>query len=338
METGQFATDISQLAEQTVDTTVQTTAAPSSEATPTDTTEQTTEAPKQTEETEITVIDTLKALYGVEDELPNEVEGIQKLIDNVGTKKAATLLEEKYGKYPVMKELEAHLEAGKSLESFFNVKQVETSKLPIYKLTGDDKKDAELKAHYKEVIKADSLEKGMSETQIKRMIEAGELEGTLFEDYEDSVKSWNGRRDAQAQSITQQEEQQRLNAIAEEKEVVQKINTLIDAGTIGEAIIPVAERADFKKFQLEQDSKGLTKRDEAIAKLPLEKSLLIDYLIFKDFKIKGLTFMPSRTQSLASLNNKRTGTLNGGNDGNEGEITRLPASIAGIDFSQLHTQ
>lgn len=332
METGQFATDISLLEDQApLDTTNQTTAAPSSEATPADTTVETTEAPAQGEggsnEEELTVIDQLKAMYQVEDELPNEIEGIQKLVDKVGATKAEALLKEKFDKYPVMGELEKHLSEGKSIESFFNVKQVETSKLPLHKLTGDDKKDAELKTYYKDVIKADALEKGMSDNQIKRLIEAGDLEGTLFEDYEESVKSWNARRDNEAKNITQAEEAQRLADIESEKEIITKINTIIDAGTIGEAIIPVAERAEFKKFQLEQDTKGFTARDKAIAALPLEKNLLIDYLIYKDFKIKGLQFAPSRIQTLATLNKGRLGTLNGGGEGNGAEQQRLPAGI-----------
>lgn len=343
--TGQFAEDIANLESQdtTVDTTVQTTTAPSQATadtttdTTTDTTVQTTAAPEG-DDKEVTVIDQLKTLYGVTDEFENSIEGLQKFVDTLTPKQAEKVLEEKFTKYPVMRELEAHLEAGKSLESFFNVKQVETSKLPIYKLTGDDKKDAETKAYFKDVIKANGAELGLTEKQVSRMIEAGELEGSLEEDYKEAVESWNGRRDVQAKQLSQQEEQQRLADIEEQKQVVTKINTLIDAGTVGEAIIPKAEREEFKKFQLLQDDKGVTARDKAIGALSLEKSLLIDYLIFKDFKIKGLTFAPSKVQQLADLNNKRAGTVVGGNGGNAAEGARLPDGILQMDFSRLQTQ
>lgn len=344
--TGQFAGDIANLESQdtTIDTTVQTTAAPSQATadtttdTTTDTTVQTTAAPNADDDKPITVIDQLKTIYGVTEEFENSVEGLQQFVDALTPKQAEKVLEEKFTKYPVMRELEAHLEAGKSLESFFNVKQVETSKLPLYKLVGDEKKDAETKAYFKEVIKADALEKGLTEKQINRMIEAGELEGTIEEDYKEAVQSYNGRRDAQALQLTQAEEQQRLADIEEQKEVVTKINTLIDAGIVGEAIIPKAEREEFKKFQLLQDDKGITPRDKAIQALSLEKSLLIDYLIFKDFKIKGLTFTANKTQQLADLNDKRKGTLNNGTEGNAAEGARLPDGILQMDFSRLQTQ
>lgn len=341
METGQFATDIAGLAPQ--ETTTDTTAAPV--VATAETTTETIEAPAVTTEGNegddkpVTVIDQLKTLYSIDEgDFENDIEGIQKFIDALTPKQAQKVLDEKFTKYPVMKELEAHLEAGKSLESFFNVKQVETSKLPIYKLSGDEKKDAETKAYFKEVIKANGAEMGLTEKQISRMIEAGDLEGSLEEDYQEAVKSWNGRRDAQTQALTQQQEQQKIKEETEQKDIVLKINTLIDAGTVGEAIIPKAEREDFKKFQLLQDDKGTTARDIAISKLSLEKSLLIDYLIFKDFKIKGLTMAPNKVQQLADLNNKRPAPLNGGGGGNAGEVTKLPSAFNDFDFSKLQPQ
>lgn len=341
--TNQFASDIQNLDPQdtTLDTTVQTTTMASGATVDTtiDTTVQTTTAPDTDDDKEVTVIDQLKTIYGITEEFDNSVEGIQKFVDNLTPKQAEKALEEKFNKYPVMRELEAHLEAGKSLDSFFNVKQVETSKLPIYTLVGDEKKDAETKAYFKEVIKANGAELGLTEKQISRMIEAGELEDTLEEDYKEAVGSWNMRRDAQAQQITKAEEQQRATDLEEQKEVVTKINTLIDTGVIGEAVIPKAEREDFKKFQLLQDDKGITARDKAIDALSLEKSLLIDYLIFKDFKIKGFTFAPSKAQQVADLNDKRKGTLgNNGGGGNAADTTRLPDGIANLDFSRLQTQ
>jgi hypothetical protein len=287
----------------------------------------------------LTVIDQLKSTYGIDDDLPNEVEGIQQLVEKVKLNAKSEGIAEKFAEKPILAELDKHLSEGKSVQSFFQVREVESGKLQEVALTGDDTEKAKIMAYYKEVIKADAFEKGMSERQVNRILESAELEGTVEEDYKEALTSWNSRKDQEAASISQAEAQRVADEQAEAIETVNQINKLVDAGTIGNAIIPVADRAEFKKFLLEQDAQGLSARDRKLAELGLDKNLLIDYLVFKDFSIKGLVAAPSNKQTLADLNKSRTNRLGGeGAGGNAADQTKLPESLRLTNFSELTPQ
>lgn len=341
-----FAQSISGLAEQEQpdSTTIETTIAP--EGTTVETTEapegvttETTEAPSGEEQAELTIIDELKAQYGVEDVLENSVEGLNALIEKVTTKAKADAIKAKLEANPVLSQLDAHLAAGKSLESFFQVKQIEAQKIEVPKLTGDEKADAENKAYYKDVMRANYKATGLSDKQINRIIESSELEGTLYEDASEAAGDWNRRTEAQVAQVTQQEEQDRLAAIEADKKIMAEIDSTLTAGTLNGAVIPVDDRVAMKKFTLEMNEQGLTARDIAFSKLSLEKQLLIDYLVFKDFNIKGLTMAPSKSADLNSLRkpNPLNGT-NGSGGNNSADQGPLPERIRTLDFKQLNGQ
>lgn len=307
--------------------TEQTTEAPK----PTGTTEQTTEAPAQEggeeNQGEATIIDTLRTQYGIEDALDNNIEGVQSLIEKVSAKAKAEAIKAQYDANPVLGQLAQHIEAGRSIESFFEVKQIEANTITLPTLTGDEKKDAEIKQYYKDVIKANYKQQGLSDKQIGRIIESAELEGTIEDDAKEAAGAWNGRVTAQSQAAAQKAEADRLQAIEDDKKIVTSINTLIDGGKLNGAIIPQDDRQPLKDFMLKQDEKGFTPRDYAFAKLTLEQQAIIDYLVFKDFKLKG--FVAPAAVSLDSLkgNNPLAGNNNNnqGGSGNAAETKPLPA-------------
>lgn len=344
--TGQspFSQTIAQL--ETQGTTEETTVAvgTTEQTTVAATTEQTTTAPEgtSTETTEApvdaTIIDELRTQYGVEDVLDNTVEGVQSLIEKVSDKAKVQALKEKFEARPILGALDAHLEAGKSLESFFEVKQVEAQQITLPKLTGDDKQDAQAKAYYKQVITANLKATGISDKQVGRIIESSELENSLFEDAEEAATSWNNRIKAQAQQISQQEEQARLKAIEDDKKTVADINKLIDGGVVNGAVIPTEERQALKDFMLKQDDKGNTARDIKLSQLTLEQWAVIDYMLFKDFKLKGFTMAGNKGQP---LNLERKNPLNNNGDaagGNAAETRPLPSGIKTLDFRTLNGQ
>lgn len=300
---------------------------------PEGTTNDTTEAPA-----DLTIIDELRTQYGVEDVLENTVEGLQTLVEKVTAKSKQDAIKEKFEARPILGALDAHLEAGKSLESFFEVKQVEAQRIELPKLTGDDKQDAQAKAFYKQVMTANYKATGLSDKQITRIIESSELENSLFDDATEAANSWNQRIDATAKQITEQEEQQRLSAIEADKKIMKDIATILDTGTLNGAVIPVADRQAMKDFTLKVDDKGITPRDVAFSKLTLEQQLLIDYLVFKQFNIKGFTQAAPRG---TPLNLDRKNPLSGGNDGGSGNAAEnkpLPDRIRTLDFKTLNGQ
>lgn len=305
---------------------------------PVGTTEQTTEAPQGNEEgQESTIIDTLRTQYGVEDVLDNSIEGVQSLIEKVAAKAKEDAIKAKFDTNPVLAALDAHIAAGKSVESFFEVKQIEANILTLPPLTGDEKKDAEIKQYYKDVIKANYKEQGLSDKQIGRILESAELEGTVEDDAKEAANAWNSRVQSRAQATAQAAEAERLAAIEADKKIIADINALVDGGKLNGAIIPQVDRQPLKDFMLKTDDKGFTPRDYAFAKLTLEQQAIIDYLVFKQFNLKGFV-APPPAASLETLkgNNPLAGGNNssGGGNGNAAEIKPLPP----FDFNKLNKQ
>lgn len=340
-----FSQRIASLADQTISNTASTTA--DTTIAPAGTTADTTEAPLGTtadtttapeSEAPATVIDSLRTQYGIEDVLDNSIEGVQSLIAKVTEKAQADAIKAKFESNPILSQLDAHIAAGKSIESFFQVKQVEANKISLPPLTGDEKQDAQIKQYYKNVITANYKESGLSDKQISRIIESSELENTLEDDAKESATSWNSRIDAKTQQINQSEEQARLQAIEDEKKIVADINTLIDAGKLNGAVIPQADRQALKDFMLKQDDKGFTPRDYAFSKLTLEQQAVIDYLVYKNFNLKGFHAPAPVTLDTLKAANPLVNNNSGDGGGNEADKTKLPTSLTGLNFNQLRTQ
>ncbi len=324
---------------------IDTTTAPDSTTTDTtSTTDQTTDAPDSTTTdttdapAEATIIDELKAQYGVDEELENSVEGLQSLITKVTEKSKAEALKAKFEARPILGQLDAHLESGKSIESFFEVKSIEAQKITLPKLTGDEKADAQAKAYFKQVMSANYKASGLSDKQIQRIIESSELDNTLLEDAEEAAADWNKKIDSEVTSRTQQEETARLAQIEADKQTIANINTILSTGKLNGAVIPVEDVQAMKDFTLKTDDKGFTPRDHAFSKLTLEQQLLIDYLVYKNFNIKGLTIAAPKG---TPLNLPRKNPLVGndtGSEGNAAEKNNLPPSLRTLDFKQLNGQ
>lgn len=303
---------------------------------PEGTTDNTTDAP--TDDTPNTIIDVLRTQYGVDEALDNSIEGVQALIEKVSAKAKEDAIKAKLESNPILSQLDAHLQAGKSLDSFFQVKQVEAQKITLPPLTGDEKGDTQIKAYYKNVISANYKEAGLSDKQIARIIESSELENTLEADAQESAEAWNSRIDNKISQTNQAEEAARLQAIEDEKQIIADINKLVDGGKLNGAIIPQGDRQPLKDFMLKQDDKGYTARDYAFSKLTLEQQAVIDYLVFKNFNLKG--FHAPAPISLDTLKgNNPLVNNNGGDAGSNAAATgALPKSLTGLDFGQLSKQ
>lgn len=336
-----FASSINKLESQESTTDQTTTAQTTDQTTIAQTTDQTTVAPQTTDETtqvpEPTIIDYLKQTSGIEGEFENSVDGITSLIAKTREAGAADGLNKKFEQYPVLKQLEEHLTSGKSMESFFQVQQINTNRIEVPKLTSDDKQDAEAKAFYKDVIRANAKAIGLSDKQITRIIDSSDLENTLYEDAVENATSWNERQDRQAQAVIQQEESGRLASIEAEKKLVKTINDIIDVGTLNGATIPQNERPAFKDFILKLDEQGLAERDKAIQSLTTEQWMILDYILFKKFDVKGLVQI-KKIPDLGTLKGSPLVNNNGNTGGNAAEKDRLPGSLIGLDFKRLQSQ
>lgn len=333
-----FASQINQLAQAdsiVVDTTVAPSITDDTTVAPNSVTDDTTAAPVD-EPGEQTVIDYLRTTSGITDEFENSPEGLVKFVDKVRETSASTGLTQKFEQRPILKALDEHIEAGKSIESFFQVQQINANKIDVPKLTGDDKVDAQNKSFYKDVITANMKAVGMTDKQITRVIDSSELENTLYEDAVESATAWNGRQDAQAQQLTQAEELRYKEELAQATKTITDITAIITKGIINGSILPANERQPFQDFILKYDDKGMAERDRKIASLSLEKSLLLDYLLFKDFDVKGLKPI-TKVQPLDSVN-RLAGNNSGAGGDNAADSGNVPITLQNLNFSSLQAQ
>lgn len=334
-----FAQQISQLPDPLVnDTTTapltnDTTVAPlASDTTTAPLTNDTTQADDNQEQT---VVDYLRTTEGITDPFENSVEGLVQLVNKVKETASDIKLKEKFTQRPILAQLDKHLEDGKSIESFFQVQQINANKIEVPKLTGDDKLDAQNKVYYKDVIVANLRASGLNDKQVARIIDSSELENSLYEDAVEAADSWNKRQDARAAQVTQQEEEYIRKQVEDTKKTIEDITNIVTKGTINNSVIPANERQSFLDFLIKTDDKGMAERDRKLADLPLDKYLLFDYLLFKNFDVKGLQPVAPKVQPITTLN-KMTG--GGGSSGNEADKNVLPPSLAGMDFRQLRKQ
>lgn len=244
-----------------------------------DTIEVSTEITNDVSDQDKVLAQSLFALVGIEvdDESLKDtsIEGIAEIIKNHNTLKETQF---KDFEDPEIQELAAWKKQGGDLESFKAApKRIEYSKIEV--------SDTNLETA--ESLMLDILkDKGLDEDEAKEQIDFYKDRGTLVK----NTKKELDRLDSLNATLVEDYKAEKLKeAKANEEAIIEtwkKVTESIESSKIGNFEIPKNEKESFKKYIL-PDEKGFSKSFEKREKLTLEQHLLIDYLIFKDFKIEG---------------------------------------------------
>lgn len=186
-------------------------------------------------------------------------------------------------------ELVKHKAAGGTLDSFKEKKMIE--KLPdSFDRESEDAEELAEKIYVEHFTRL-----GLKQSRIKAALEDAKDSGELFDEVDEIVKNNKQvflKQNEEKIKLEKKERDDQLKQIAEVNSLLDEV--IVKKGSLdGRINIPQEERKEFRQFL------NSSKRDELWEKLPVEKLALIDYILFKDFNLKGLE--KATKQSIPSI-------------------------------------
>lgn len=173
-----------------------------------------------------------------------------------------------------LKSLAEWKKAGKSVASWKATQEAENFNFEIKKedIEGQEKI---VRNHYKDL--------GLSEKRINALIEQAKDDDELFAEAEKVVAEVKATLKANAAAKAKQEEDAAKVAAKEKEDSINLLTGIIKGGKLdNRLVIPEKERADFNKYIFS------AAREEKWSKLTPEQELLMEYILFKDFEVKGV--------------------------------------------------
>ena len=249
----------------------------------------------------------LKDEHGQPKVYEESVEGVFSFANDLAEVKAQKEIDEFFEQMPEVKDFADFMMKGGKKEDYFKVEKVsnvditdekgqEDAVLKNFKLKGFDDKKA--KTFLKMIIDSNTLE-----------AEAKDAEKEL-KAYDDNVEK---RTKLEREEAFRREQQ-------EVKEHWKGIENIDSKGQLVNYTIPDAERSNFFDYISRRvDNNGNTQISLAKAKMPVERHLELDYLIFKGFDFSKLVKSEINKEKVKSLK-ERIGRNAGVNSANDTKI------------------
>lgn len=244
--------------------------------------------------TETSVVEDLIKDWGLDsDQIKNEffkdfdfkddsIDNIKKLSEIKEYFVGQAVLEEVAEKFPQVASLLDHLSSGKPFESWNQkIQAKDYSKITIDKENVDQQKG---------IIRELLTKQGVKDTIIDATLESLKDSDKLLTESTDALTTLDKLEKQRVLQIDAEDkkllDKQKLEDIKIQNEVI----TLIKTGKVSGITIPDVEKRNFADFALTD------KRLEKYEGLTTEQKIFIDYLMFKDFKVKGLDINESPLQ------------------------------------------
>jgi hypothetical protein len=227
----------------------------------------------------------------------DSVEGIKKFYDKRDLLIKETARKEFLGEDPDIEDLIAHKQAGLSIESWKAKKEAESFKLEF------EADDVEGKANFLTTV---YVNRGVPEKRAKLLVEAIKDDNELDAEVAKETTTIKASLQQQADAKIESEKAALAKEAEDTLKVVNQVNSIIKEGNLDNLIIPETDRKAFNEFVL---SEKLTEKHE---KLTLQQRLFIDYLVYKDFKVKGIEKQVAKATGTPRV--RMTATAGEGND------------------------
>lgn len=275
-------------------------------------------------------VDTIINEFGIEleenEKIEDSIDGLKTVINKVSEQASVQAVAKVFEKYPLAGELVKHLQEGLTIESFLmEQKAVDYSKVEVPTINdeaSDEDNERVIETH-KDIITKNLKAKGASDKEISRFIKASIDENSTEDDAKEALAELTEKQSKEIANRKAAEKQQYEADVKAAQDTIKSVVSTVDSGVIGEFKLPKADIAAFKDFLVKFDEKGNSPRDLKSSELTLEQSLLLDYILFKDFKVTGLEKKSSvgTKQDAADKNAKRITfkSVNKSNNDNNGE-------------------
>jgi hypothetical protein len=261
----------------------------------------------------------LEGTFGVklEGEYENGVGGLKAAIKDAIPQLVKKTFIESLAEVPYMKDFYNHVAIeGKSVDTFLLKNTTpDFAKIKVEEVTStmDDNAKTTALNLQKNLIYQELIAKGMEESDVTEFIKLQEDTGKLFERAKTAKDTLVKMYEKEKEVILKQEEAKLAKQEEERKQTIEKVKEIIQSNNFDGLQIPTEDIAMFQEALLKPiDDRGNTLLDYKRSKLNLEKNLFLDYLVLKDFKVKGLTQKKVESTfnfgKAADDNNKRGGS------------------------------
>lgn len=216
------------------------------------------------------------------DDYESSFEGSSQLSRDIvkirSEKLAAQLYNEKIKEDPARAALDAHLVAGKSLETFLLRHHVEDySKID----TSTEDGQKQLLSHYYK-------EKGLEDSIITNIVEKHENDGKL----EEVTKGVKKEMDASKSEQIKLQEDKEIASFqikqADDLKFNNEVKDIVRSGKLGSLNLSSEQSKKFEKQLFTANTEGVQEVEEAYSKLSTEDRLVLDYITLNKDILKGL--------------------------------------------------
>ena len=258
------------------------------------------EADTETEETEVSIISTLKERlgYDVEGEFEDDYDGIAGLTKDMAEKIAEEQFASVFQSFPDIQEYLNYRVSGGDPDKFFKVaaKEIDFGKLQLSK---------EDKGMQRKVVENFMQMQGFEPEEISETIQDYEDAGLLLKNSERAVKKLAAHQIKEKESLVKKQQEQAQENARQTQETWGQIGTIINKGRLRDFTIPESDKKRFYSWMATPvDNKGRSQRLIDREKLDQESILAMEYLMYKGLDISKLVSAKVNTKQAASLKAK----------------------------------
>tara|TARA_R110002124_G_scaffold181513_9_gene348907 strand:- start:2996 stop:4114 length:1119 start_codon:yes stop_codon:yes gene_type:complete len=254
----------------------------------------------ETEESEASIISTLKERLGyeIEGDFEDDYDGIAGLTKAMAEKIAEEQFRSVFQSFPDIQEYLNYRVSGGDPDKFFKVaaKEIDFGKLALNK---------EDKGMQRKVVESFMQMQGFEAEEITEAIQDYEDAGILLKNSERAVKKLAAHQVKQKESLVQEQQQQAQETAKQTQETWGQIGSIINKGRLRDFTIPESDKKRFYNWMATPiDNNGRSQRLIDREKLDQESILAMEYLMYKGLDISKLVSAKVNTKQAASLKSK----------------------------------
>jgi len=252
------------------------------------------------EESEASIISTLKERLGyeIEGDFEDDYDGIAGLTKAMAEKIAEEQFRSVFQSFPDIQEYLNYRVSGGDPDKFFKVaaKEIDFGKLSLNK---------EDKGMQRKVVESFMQMQGFEAEEITEAIQDYEDAGILLKNSERAVKKLAAHQVKQKESLVQEQQKQAQETAKQTQETWGQIGSIINNGRLKDFTIPESDKKRFYSWMATPvDNNGRSQRLIDREKLDQESILAMEYLMYKGLDISKLVSAKVNTKQAASLKSK----------------------------------
>ena len=266
--------------------------------------------------------------YEVEGTFENSVEGVTEYARKAIPKAAEQMVQQLFEEYPEAQQLINHLSQGNSLDTF-----MEGQKIPSHLTQELTEENVELQ---KQIMVDQFVNNGMAQEDAETFVANLEENGKLFS----TAKNVHGKMKASYQEQIEAKKQAELEAQQEQQRQAQQrweqIKETVNKGDLGGIRIPQSKQGAFWEYLSKPvNGKNQTSREIKQKDLTLEQQLMLEYIVFSDFKVGTSKKVQQDLNALRQSNNTRDNRLKGAQGKQDQPVNNSTSSLDGLTFSSF---